>query len=420
MAELTNRDKIESDFAKRFGVLAGRHRRELDELLGEPPDAANVPQSFWEKVQRETEEEMVAILLFLFIAASSQHGMKDSQAAATGFALGRGAQVARSYTATSVDRTANNFDREEIARRDGPLPKAEREARLDKIFGQARVEELAVDNTTAANTAGGEAATAATVGLSPDDTWFTQGDQRVCPVCGPLHRKKREDWQRFFPSGPPSHPNCRCWIEYAREKQTVEGLLEHKSVNNPSHHKTGAAPKFPGKGRLRKVKAQEMRPKTKSEIAKASHKMVDATIQRYSEEHNESRLAKRIGGKSLPNGEPHDIELMIGNKRHGIELKTMVSNKANKLTMKRSAMERKAEWERKNKATMHTVVFDDEKVFNAGGEGKHDESKRRIFYRRGYGSMRVNAMYEVKGGVKELKQLVAADRKGLSKLKGAL
>jgi len=36
------------------------------------------------------------------------------------------------------------------------------------------------------------------------------------------------------------------------------------------------------------------------------------------------------------------------------------------------------------------------KVYNAKGEGKHDDSKREIYYRRGYGSFRVGGMYKVK------------------------
>jgi hypothetical protein len=217
LAELRNRAALESDFAKRFGELAGRHRRELDKLLGNPPDAQNVPASFWEKVQRETEEELVAILLLLFIAASSQHGLDDDRArsVATGFALGRGAQVAASYAQTSFERTRNNFPGETVTRET-------RAEGLEKVFGKARVEEIAVDNTTAASTAGGEAAIEATVGKTEQDTWFTQGDDKVCPTCGPLHRLKRSDWMLKFPSGPPSHPNCRCWIEYAREKQLAK------------------------------------------------------------------------------------------------------------------------------------------------------------------------------------------------------
>ena len=140
--------------------------------------------------------------------------------------------------------------------------------------------------------------------------------------------------------------------------------------------------------------------------AKASAKLVDKSIQRYAEEHNEPKFAQSIGGLSFKDNEPVDV--VVGDDgviKHGIELKTMVSNKANKITMKRSAMERKAEWEKNNKATFHTVVIDDHKVFNAKGEGQHDESKRAIYYRRGFGSFRVNTMHRVKD-MAELKKLL--------------
>lgn len=152
-----------------------------------------------------------------------------------------------------------------------------------------------------------------------------------------------------------------------------------------------------GGGGKKSSSKKPLTPKTKSEIAKSSARRVDSEIQRYAEEGNEPQLAKKLGGSSLRNSEPVDIIVAKDGKiRHGIELKTMVDNKANKITMKRSAMEKKAAWEKANKAKFHTVVFDDSKVFNANGKGKHDYSKRRIFYRRGYGSFRVNAMMEVK------------------------
>lgn len=136
---------------------------------------------------------------------------------------------------------------------------------------------------------------------------------------------------------------------------------------------------------------------SKSSIAKASAVRVASEIQRYSEEHNEPQLAAALGGCcSLDDNEPVDVTTEINGKLHGIELKTMTVGKNNKITMKRSAMDRKKRWERKNKAVAHTVVFDDTEVFNAKGPGKHDFSKRRIFYRRGYGSFRVNSMHEIK------------------------
>jgi GNAT superfamily N-acetyltransferase len=142
--------------------------------------------------------------------------------------------------------------------------------------------------------------------------------------------------------------------------------------------------------------------------AKAAHVMVDKTIQRYAEEHNEPRAAKKLGGISFPNSEPIDIAIAGDNGvvKHGIELKTMVKNANNKITMKKDARERKKSWELKNKAQIHTVVLDDSAVMNAKGEGKHDESKRKIYYANGYGSFRIGSLHEVKGGWDEVKTLM--------------
>ena len=168
--------------------------------------------------------------------------------------------------------------------------------------------------------------------------------------------------------------------------------------------------------------------RTKSEIAKASMTRVGGDIQRYCEEGNEPVLAKMLGGSSIKDNQPVDIVVFKGGKKvpqgplehaeykallakhgaaYGIEMKTIVSNKANKLTMKRSAMDLKKGWEQGAAADIHTIVFDDSKVFNALGPGKHDDTKRRIFYRLGYGSFRIDKMHEVKGGAKELKKLLA-------------
>lgn len=44
--------------------------------------------------------------------------------------------------------------------------------------------------------------------------WITERDDRVCPICRPLHRRPARDWDTLFPQGPPAHPNCRCSLEY--------------------------------------------------------------------------------------------------------------------------------------------------------------------------------------------------------------
>ncbi len=42
--------------------------------------------------------------------------------------------------------------------------------------------------------------------------WITERDGKVCPVCSELHGHRAEVWQSQFPSGPPAHPRCRCYL----------------------------------------------------------------------------------------------------------------------------------------------------------------------------------------------------------------
>ncbi len=118
-------------------------------------------------------------------------------------------------------------------------------------------------------------------------------------------------------------------------------------------------------------------------------------------------MAKALGGEPEKDNKEYDVLVDKGaNAPHGVELKTMVDNKNSKLTMKGSAQDRKADWEVKNGGTFHTVVYDDQKVYNAKGDGKHGPDKDRdIYYRRGGGSFRVDGMYKAKDH-DELNQLI--------------
>lgn len=151
----------------------------------------------------------------------------------------------------------------------------------------------------------------------------------------------------------------------------------------------------------------------KAMLAKQSAKYVGKEIQQYAEEHNEPQFARAVGGNSLKDNEPVDVMISSGGKvQHGIELKTMVDNANGKITMKASAIARKADWMKTNDAEFHTVVFDDQKVFNGKGAGKHDDSKRQIFYKRGFGSFRISSMYRV-NSMEELQKLIETPHKDL-------
>lgn len=222
MADLINRGKYESDFARKVSSLMGKHRRELASLLGSPPDSRNVPFSFWQKVQKESEEEFFSLLLLIFIASSQQHSPLDSGTVFQSFmdangeqwSKSRSQQVSAGYVQNSRDRL-DQLSTKWNANPESPATKSKVTQDLISLFGPDRAEGIAITEGTNAITAGSESAAKQSGGLSGDDLWITERDRKVCPVCVPLNNQPRSVWGLKFPAGPPAHPRCRCYIEYA-------------------------------------------------------------------------------------------------------------------------------------------------------------------------------------------------------------
>ena len=118
---------------------------------------------------------------------------------------------------------------------------------------------------------------------------------------------------------------------------------------------------------------------------------------------NAHAMAARIGGESFADNGAVDITVKIGKQTHGIELKTLVQGKNDKVTMaakpkpyeKESAIDRKIKWQNENGTTVHTIVADHRDKF-AGGENKELHSGNELYYKRGTGSFRIGAMHPVK------------------------
>lgn len=176
----------------------------------------------------------------------------------------------------------------------------------------------------------------------------------------------------------------------------------------------GAGERKPSDSKKNRTSEQSPSKKSKSQIAKQSASYVGKDVQRYAEEHNEPQFAKAVNGLSYNDNEPVDVVSGKGGVvTDGVELKTMVSNKASKLTMDRYAQIRKVNWEREKSATFHTVVIDDRNTFDSSGSGEHDESKRSYYYRRGVaGSARIESMHKCKN-IGEVKKLMKADESDL-------
>jgi len=82
---------------------------------------------------------------------------------------------------------------------------------------RSRSETVGTTETTAAGTAGEEAARRDIErrgAVTFERYWVTERDSKVCPVCYPLHGQPESYWQRFVYDGPPAHPNCRCHLRH--------------------------------------------------------------------------------------------------------------------------------------------------------------------------------------------------------------
>lgn len=189
------------------------------------------------------------------------------------------------------------------------------------------------------------------------------------------------------------------------------GQAEEPKKQKPSTQKPAAKkPETkPAAKQADKPKVPEQELSEKAKRAKAAHKMVDKAIQRYAEEFNEPRFAKVVKGISHPDSEPMDVTTGSGDL---VEMKTLVDNSNNKITMDSYSQVRKIVKEKEGGVNFHTVVSDDSLIYKA--DGKHDESQpRTYYYRRGVaGSARIGSMHKCKDEA-ELKQLMAMDEKAL-------
>jgi len=318
MAALIDRGRVEATFANKLSRLNSRHRKELESLLGNPPNIDSVPEAFWQRVEDETSELVASMLILIFIASSTQHGgnASDSQRQAQTYGTQRAAQIARIHRRESarklrafaertskkiankrrqnqrrVERAQSRIARtqeklratladqksaddgvkaerlrreindakatlEKAAREKTPkvLKKEIRSATID-AFGPDRANRVATTGTTQAASAGSEFAIQQTVGFSEADMWFTENDERVCPVCAPLHGTFRRVWSQQFPNGPPAHSPgsypidapCRCWISYENEKLSRDDKVRFKKLLKQAQQRGDTTKPFPAR-----------------------------------------------------------------------------------------------------------------------------------------------------------------------------
>jgi hypothetical protein len=88
-------------------------------------------------------------------------------------------------------------------------------------FGEERALRVAVTETTRAYAEGeklaGQQLKEEHPGVQVIKTWYTNADDLVCDICGPLDGAEALLDEDFISAGeaidaPPAHVNCRCWM----------------------------------------------------------------------------------------------------------------------------------------------------------------------------------------------------------------
>ena len=234
--EVPKRQKMERSLTRRLSRLNSRKRRELVALIGNPPDATKVPQSFWDEVARETEEEVTQLLFLMFLASANYHAwgserkpsgpsiaglgslmMVDFDKDASSYSSSRGSSVASSVTAGAITRFSNAMKDLEREGQDRPLSQGRIDLAMVKVLGPSSAVTVATTEMTAAQSKGAEQGLAVAGGVDPGDVWVTERDARVCPICEPLNGFSRAVWGAQYPSGPPAHPNSRGTVRYVNQ-----------------------------------------------------------------------------------------------------------------------------------------------------------------------------------------------------------
>lgn len=205
--DVKNRSKLESQLARALGKQFAAQRKELLNLLGDPPNVGNVPDVFWEQAGAEFKQFMEPFLAEVFTAQAETFG--EEMDTTWTLANEAAAQWAKQYTFDLVNGVNANSQaqlQDAVDRffRDG-LTLGELTDAIGQIFGPGRAELIAITEITRAVDESDHEQTDMLKGMGFvfQEIWDTNNDDLVCEICGPLDGTVTEERV-------PAHPGCRC------------------------------------------------------------------------------------------------------------------------------------------------------------------------------------------------------------------
>lgn len=244
MAALTDRDELSAPSRQELEKLAKKHRAEFKRLLGSPPDPRNVPAEFWERVRKENEDALVALLLLIFLASYNSHrtwgdiAKPESDAPrdkiAGQWTSRRAKDVAAGINERSIQMTDTAGKSWSVkTKRGDKIPDSELDDLADSIFGDDRIGSIVHTEGQQAVVEGGDSAvihTSKETGIKVSRYWGHIGarapghsNARInpCPVCSPREGMPQSRWGGLWPGQ--CHPNCDCFVVYVDQDGYVIG-----------------------------------------------------------------------------------------------------------------------------------------------------------------------------------------------------
>lgn len=224
---IANRADLEKRLARVVGKALGEQRKQIVDLLGDPPNLDNLTPATWEALDASLRAALAPELQAIYLEQA--RAMLEEDALGVDWALVN--QAAADWASRySFELVKGIGDNSRAALQSAVSAYFEQgqtigqlEGQLVDLFGPVRAESISVTEVTRAASMGESEIVSelAGTGIEMDEFWETNNDELVCPICGAAHHKEKDEpidrepfngksWGEVYPDGPPAHPRCRC------------------------------------------------------------------------------------------------------------------------------------------------------------------------------------------------------------------